>query len=385
MDIHEYQAKQLLKGYDVPIPEGGVAYTPREAERVADSLGASGFAVKAQILAGARGPAGGVRIVTAPADVRETAKHMLGSRLETPQTGGGAEPVSRVYVERAVDPLRELYLGVVVDRVAGRVALLAAPEGGARIEEGSRADRIMRLHVDPERGLAEEQCARLAGHMGLENELAAQATRTMFGIYQAFLDLDASLIELNPLAVARGQGLVALDAKMGFDDNALFRHKRIADLRDAGDENAFERARHGYNYMKLGGNIGCVVNGAGLAMATMDMIRHEGGEPANFLDLPPAASREQIAAAIRTVLVDRDVTALLVNIVGGGITRCDVVADALASAWGAAGRTLPMVVRFEGTNRDVARAGLRDRGVDFVSADSLGRAVTRVVAAAEAR
>jgi len=384
MDIHEYQAKSLLGGYGVPVPDGAVAYTAREAEKVAERLGGNGFAVKAQILAGARGPAGGVRLVTTAADVRETAASMLGSVLATPQTGGEAPRVGRVYVERAVDPAREMYLGAVVDRGHGRVALLASGEGGGRIEEPRPASAVARLLVEPDAGLAGEQAAALAAGMELDGALAAAAVRTMAGVYDAFVAFDASLIELNPLVVTRDGSLLALDAKMSFDDNALFRQKRIADLRDAEDGRARERARHGYNYMKLDGNVGCVVNGAGLAMATMDMIRHAGGRPANFLDLPPAATREQITAAIRTVLADPDVAAVLVNVVGGGITRCDVVADALASAVRAAGRALALVVRFEGTNRDLARNALRDRGVQFEAADSLARAVTRAVAAAGA-
>jgi len=384
MNIHEYQAKSLLGGYGVPVPDGAVAYTPQEAQRVAERMGGHGFAVKAQILAGARGQAGGVRLVTTPADVRECAAGMLGSSLTTAQTGGHAARIGRVYVERAVDPDRELYLGAVVDRARGRVALLTSRQGGSRIGQDGVESAVARLHVDPEQGLIWEQALDLALGMGLDGNLAQVAARTVRGVHDAFMELDASLIELNPLVVTRGGELLALDAKMSFDDNALFRHKRIADLRDPEEEHALERTRHGYNYLKLDGNIGCMVNGAGLAMATMDMIHHEGGRPANFLDVPPAASREQITAAFRTVLGDAQVDAALVNVVGGGITRCDVVADALASAVQAAGRTLPLVVRFEGTNRDIARGSLRDRGVAFEAADSLAQAVARVVVLAAA-
>jgi len=382
MDIHEYQAKSLLGGYGVAVPEGAVAYTPREAERVAERLGGNGFAVKAQILAGARGPAGGVRLVTTTADVRETAARMLGSSLQTLQTGGEAARVNRVYVERAIEIDREMYLGAVVDRAQGRVALLASAQGGSRIEENASDATVLQVYVDAERGLSAEQTDALAAAMGLPAEQVEAAGRTISGVYDAFVALDASLIELNPLVMTRRGELLALDAKMSFDDNALFRQKRVADLRDEEDGRSLQRARHGYNYIKLDGNIGCVVNGAGLAMATMDMIRQQGGRPANFLDLPPAASREQITAAIRTVLADAGVEAVLVNIVGGGITRCDVVADALASAWRAAGRGVPMVVRFEGTNRDVARNALRDRQVRFEAATNLAQAVSSVVAAA---
>ncbi len=382
MNIHEYQAKGLLQGYGVPVPDGGVAYTPEEARRVAERLGGSGFAVKAQILAGARGPAGGVRLVEDADAVGACAAQMLGSRLETMQTGGEAPEVSRVYVERAEIPARETYLGAVVDRVSARVTLLGSAEGGSRIEESHADTAVQTLAVDPSRGLVSEEAAALARAMGIEAALEGAAVRTMGAVYDAFVALDASLIELNPLAVTRDGRLLALDAKMSFDDNALFRQRRIADLRDQEAPGTQERARHGYNYIKLDGNIGCLVNGAGLAMATMDMLRLAGGRPANFLDVPPAASREQMIAAFRTVLSDADVAAVLVNIVGGGVTRCDVAAEALASAVRAAGRALPMVVRFEGTNRDVARGALRDLGVSFEAADSLGRAVDRVVALA---
>jgi len=382
MNIHEYQAKALLQGYGVPIPDGGVAYTSEEARRVAERLGGRGFAVKAQILAGARGPAGGVRLVEDAEAVGACAARMLGSRLETTQTGGDAPEVGRVYVERAETPVREMYLGAVVDRVSARVTLLASAEGGSRIEETHTEAPVETLAVDPSRGLVSEAAAALARAMGLESDQAASAVRTMGGVYDAFVALDASLIELNPLVVTGDGRLLALDAKMSFDDNALFRQKRIADLRDQEAPGTQERARHGYNYIKLDGNIGCLVNGAGLAMATMDMLRLAGGRPANFLDVPPAASREQMIEAFRAVLADPDVSAVLVNIVGGGVTRCDVAAEALASAVRAAGRTLPMVVRFEGTNRDVARSALRDLGVSFDAADSLGRAVDRVVALA---
>jgi succinyl-CoA synthetase beta subunit len=382
MNIHEYQAKGLLRDYGVPVPDGGVAYTPGEAQRVAERLGGGGFAVKAQILAGARGPAGGVRLVRGPEAVRECAAAMLGSSLRTRQTGGEPVTVDRVYVERAEQPARELYLGAVVDWSSARVTLLASAEGGSRIEESDSRAPVERLSVDPSRGLVLDEAAALAAAMGLDGEPAAAAVRAMGGVYDAFVALDATLVELNPLVVTDDGRLLALDAKMSFDDNALFRQRRITDLRDQEAPGTLERARHGYNYIKLDGDIGCLVNGAGLAMATMDMLRHAGGRPANFLDVPPSASREQMTAAFRTVLADPDVSVVLVNVVGGGITRCDVAAEALASAVRAAGRSLPMVVRFEGTNRDLARGALRDLGVSFERADSLGGAVERAVALA---
>jgi succinyl-CoA synthetase beta subunit len=376
MYVHEYQAKAILGEYGVPIPEGAVAYTPEEAQRVAERL-ASGVAVKAQILAGARGPAGGVRLCATPADARENARAMLGTMLRTAQTEARGAPVQRVYVERAVDPVQEHYLAVVIDR--GRVAVLVSREGGETIEERAPMQAVQRLHVDPACGLTDAQCQQAASILGLTGPEASQLTELLHGAYRAFVELDASLIELNPLVLTRRGGLMALDAKMSFDDNALFRHKRIGDLRDQDDPGTRERTRHGYNYLKLAGNIGCMVNGAGLAMATLDMLQHAGGRPANFLDVPPSASREQIIAAMRTVLADTDVTAVLVNVIGGGVTRCDVVGEAIASACRASGRQLPMVVRFEGTNRDLGLRTLRDRGVVFTRCASLAEAVATVV------
>ncbi len=381
MDIHEYQAKALLAQYGVPIPDGAVAYTAAEAQAVAERL-TGALAVKAQILAGARGPAGGVRICHTAADVRETAARMLGSMLETAQTGAGGAAVHRVYVERAVEPARELYLALVVDRAAGRVAVLASARGGSAIEDGSRQRPIEQVTVDPNLGLTGEQIARLMQALDLSPPHHDAASTTIRAAYDAFVDLDASLIEINPLVITRADQLLALDAKMSFDDNALFRQKRIADLRDSDDPGAMQRTRHGFNYLKLDGNIGCMVNGAGLAMASLDMIHHEGGKPANFLDVPPSASREQITAAFQTVISDADVTAILINIVGGGVTRCDVVAEAVAAAVKASGRTIPLVVRFEGTNRDLGRICLKDRQVEFIAADNLADAVKRVVALA---
>ncbi len=387
MNIHEYQAKQLLSRYGVGVPKGAVAYTPEEAEKVAKDLGASGFVVKAQILAGDRGPAGGVKMVSTPADVRETAGTMLGTKLATAQTGVSGDTVSRVYVEEACDVARELYVGMIVDRTTARVTLISSRDGGTEIEVqvAKRPEAVDRFAIDPEEGLSSAGAREVAAKLGLEGAAAEAAEHLLLGVYEAFTNLDASLVELNPLGVTRDHKLLALDAKMSFDDNALFRHKQIADLRDREDAGRLERARHGFNYIKLDGNIGCLVNGAGLAMATMDVIKASGGKPANFLDVPPVASREQISEAFKLILSDSDVVAVLVNVIGGGITRCDAVADGIASAYQAISRRVPLVVRFEGTNRDLGRKTLRDTGVQFIAADTLVDAATKVVRAAGGR
>jgi succinyl-CoA synthetase beta subunit len=387
MNIHEYQAKQILSRYGIGVPRGAVAYTPEEAEKVAKDMGASGFVVKAQILAGDRGPAGGVKMVSTAADVREAAASMLGTRLTTAQTGVIGDTVSRVYVEEALDVRRELYVGMIVDRATARVTLISSKQGGTEIEiqVAKQPQAVNRLSIDPEEGLSSADAREVTAKLGLEGALAEAAERTLLGIYEAFIDLDASLVELNPLGVTRDQKLLALDAKMGFDDNALFRHKQINDLRDREDAGRLERARHGFNYIKLDGNIGCLVNGAGLAMATMDMVKANGGEPANFLDVPPVATREQISEAFKLILSDSGVVAVLVNVIGGGITRCDAVADGIASAYQAISRRVPLVVRFEGTNRDLGKKTLRDTGVKFIPADTLADAAAKVVRAAGVR
>ncbi|HSS64984.1 MAG TPA: ADP-forming succinate--CoA ligase subunit beta [Gammaproteobacteria bacterium] len=387
MNIHEYQAKQILSRYGVGVPRGAVAYTPEEAERVAKDLGASGFVVKAQILAGDRGPAGGVRMVSTPADVREAAAKMLGTRLTTAQTGVSGDTVSRVYVEEACDVTRELYVGMIVDRATARVTLISSREGGTDIEVqvGKHPESVNRFAIDPEEGLSSADAREVAAKLGLEGAAGEAAEHVLLGVYEAFTNLDASLVELNPLGVTRDQKLLALDAKMSFDDNALFRHKQISDLRDREDAGRLERARHGFNYIKLDGNIGCLVNGAGLAMATMDVIKASGGRPANFLDVPPVATREQISEAFKLILSDSDVVAVLINVIGGGITRCDAVADGIASAYSTISRRVPLVVRFEGTNRDLGKKTLRDTGVDFIPADTLVDAANKVVRAAGGR
>ena len=384
MDIHEYQAKQLLRPYGVASPPGECAFTAEEAELAARRIGGSRWVVKAQILAGDRGQAGGVKMVASGADVRETARELLGSRLVTPQTGRDGEYVRRVYVESVCQAVSEHYLALGLDRTASRVTLVGSDAGGTSIESvaGAHPERISQVTIDPVDGLNAAEARRLAADMGLGERHATAAERLMIGLYDAFVAYDASLIEINPLALTRDGELLALDAKMSIDDNAMFRHRDIEDLRERDQEGRLDRPRHGFNYIALDGDIGCVVNGAGLAMATMDILKLHGGAPANFLDVPPAAGRDRIAAACRLVLENPRVKVLLVNIVGGGITRCDVVAEALASACRAAGRAVPIVARFEGVNRELARKVLRDTGVDAMHAESFGDAAVRAVRAA---
>ena len=385
MDIHEYQAKQLLRSYGLASPPGECAFTAEEAELAARRIGGSRWVVKAQILAGDRGLAGGVKIVASEPDVREAARAMLGSRLVTPQTGAEGVHVRRVYVEAVCQAASEHYLALGLDRTASRIALVGSDAGGTSIEvvAGEQPERFSQVTIDPEDGLIGADARRLARDIGLGEQHLAEAERLMIGLYDAFVAHDASLIEINPLALTRDGELLALDAKMSIDDNALFRHRDIEDLREREHEGRLERARHGFNYIALDGDIGCVVNGAGLAMATMDILKLHGGAPANFLDVPPAAGRDRITAACRLVLENPRVKVMLVNIVGGGITRCDVVAEALASACRAAGRSVPIVARFEGVNRELARKVLRDTGVEAVQADSLGDAAVRAVRAAD--
>jgi len=384
MDIHEYQAKQLLRPYGVASPPGECAFTAEEAELAARRIGGSRWVVKAQIRAGDRGAAGGVKMVASEPDVRETAREMLGSRLVTPQTGSEGEYVRRVYVEAVCQAASEHYLALGLDRTVSRVALVGSDAGGTSIESvaGEQPERISQVTIDPVDGLNAADARRLAADIGLGEPHATAAERLMIGLYDAFVAYDASLIEINPLALTREGELLALDAKMSIDDNAMFRHRDIDDLRERDQEGRLERARHGFNYIALEGDIGCVVNGAGLAMATMDLLRLHGGAPANFLDVPPAAGRDRITAACRLVLENPQVKAMLINIVGGGITRCDAVAEAFASAWRAAGRSVPVIARFEGVNRELARKVLRDTGVEAVHAESLGDAAARVVRAA---
>jgi succinyl-CoA synthetase beta subunit len=382
MNIHEYQAKELLARYGMPVQPGGVAYTAAEAEEAARRLGGKLWAVKAQIHAGGRGKAGGVKLVHSPQEAGTAAAGMLGKRLVTHQTGPQGRDVKRVYVEAASDIARELYLALSIDRTTGRTTLIAAAEGGVEIEElAARApEKIMRLAVDPATGIEPFHGRRLAFELGLGSVQVKAMVALVTGVYRAFAELDASLIEINPLVVTGSGGLVALDAKIGFDDNALFRHPEIEALRDEDEEDPLEREgqKHSLSYVKLDGNIGCMVNGAGLAMATMDIIKLYGGSPANFLDVGGGATRERVTAAFKLILSDPNVEAILVNIFGG-IARCDVIADGVVAAAREVNLHVPLVVRLEGTNVELGRKILSQSGLPIIAAEDFADAAQKVV------
>jgi succinyl-CoA synthetase beta subunit len=382
MNIHEYQAKELLAKYGVPVPAGGVAYTAAEAEAVARRLGGKAWVVKAQIQAGGRGKAGGVKLVKSPEEAGPAAGGMLGKRLVTHQTGPQGRDVKRVYVEAASDIARELYLALSIDRAGGRMTLIAAAEGGVEIEElAARApEKILQITIDPATGIEPFHARRLAFELGLGGEQVHAMIGLVGGLYRAFSELDAALIELNPLVVTADGEIVALDAKMGFDDNALFRHPEIEALRDEDEEDPIEREaeKHALNYVKLDGNIGCMVNGAGLAMATMDIIKLYGGSPANFLDVGGGATRERVTAAFKLILSDPNVEAILVNIFGG-IMRCDVIAEGVVAAAREVNLHVPLVVRLEGTNVELGRKILSQSGLPIIAAEDFADAAKKVV------
>ena len=384
MNIHEYQAKGLLKKYGVAVPRGGVAYVPAEAEAVAKELGGPVWVVKAQIHAGGRGKGGGVKVVRSVEDVRDSAQAMLGMKLVTHQTGPEGKEVKRVYVEEGCDILRELYLGMLIDRATSRVTIMASTEGGMEIEEvaAKTPEKIHRVTIDPAIGMQPFHARRLAFALGLEGDQVRAGVRFMTAMYKAFVELDASLVEINPLVVTGSGDVVALDAKMNFDDNALFRHKDIEELRDEDEEDPaeLEAARHDLNYIKLDGNIGCMVNGAGLAMATMDIVKLYGGEPANFLDVGGGATKERVTVAFKLILSDANVEGILVNIFGG-IMRCDVIAEGVVAAAREVSLNVPLVVRLEGTNVDLGKKILAESGLPIISADNLADAAEKVVEA----
>lgn len=384
MDIHEYQAKELLAGFGVPVPKGGVAYSPEQAVYRAAEIGGSRYAVKAQIHSGARGKAGGIKLCSSEDEVRNAAKELLGKRLVTNQTGPEGRVVHRLYVEAAVPIARELYIGLVLDRKTQRIMVVAAPQGGMEIEEISheRPESILREVVEPAVGMQAFQARELAFGLGLDPAQVSRAVTAIVGAYRAFRELDATMVEINPLVVTKDGAVYALDAKMTFDDNALFRRPTVSELRDYAEEDPREAqaAEHGLNYVALDGNIGCIINGAGLAMATMDMIQHAGGQPANFLDIGGGASPDRVAAAFRLVLSDRSVGAILVNIFAG-INRCDWVAQGVVQAAREMQLQVPLVVRLAGTNVEEGRRILKESGLPIINADDLADAARRVVAA----
>jgi succinyl-CoA synthetase beta subunit len=384
MNIHEYQAKALLAKYGVAVPKGGVAYTAAEAEQAAKTLGGPVWVVKAQIHAGGRGKGGGVKVVKSVDEVRDTAKRMIGMTLVTHQTGPEGKEVKRVYIEEGCDIKRELYLGMLIDRATSRVTVMASTEGGVEIEEvaARTPEKILRVAIDPAAGMQAFHARKIAFGLGLEGKQVNAAVKFLTGIYNAFTALDASLLEINPLVVTGAGEVVALDAKMNFDDNALFRHRDVADLRDEDEEDPTEReaARHDLNYVKLTGNIGCMVNGAGLAMATMDIIKLYGGDPANFLDVGGGATKERVTTAFKLILSDRNVEGILVNIFGG-IMRCDVIAEGVVAAAREVSLHVPLVVRLEGTNVELGKKILSQSGLPIISADNLADAAEKVVKA----
>ncbi len=382
MNIHEYQAKALLAKYGVAVPRGQIAYTPQEAEEAAQALGGAVWVVKAQIHAGGRGKGGGVRVAKSIDEVVEAAKAMIGMTLITHQTGPEGKEVKRVYIEEGCDIARELYLGVLLDRATSRITIMASIEGGMDIEEvaASTPERILRAAIDPASGLQPFHARRLAFGLGLEGRQVFSLIKFLTAIYKAYLETDANLIEVNPLVVTGSGDVLALDAKMNFDDNALYRQPDIADLRDESEEDPRElaAARHDLNYIKLDGNIGCMVNGAGLAMATMDLIKLHGGEPANFLDVGGGATGERVTEAFKIILSDPDVDGVLVNIFGG-IMRCDVIAEGIVDAARTVSLHVPLVVRLEGTNVDLGKKILADSGLPIISANDLGDAAENMV------
>ena len=382
MNIHEYQAKALLARFGVAVPKGRIAYTASEAPDGARALGGRVWAVKAQIHAGGRGKAGGIRIARSIDEVAEIAGKMIGARLVTRQSGPEGKEVKRVYVEEGCDIARELYLGVLLDRESSRVTMMASPEGGVDIEEvaARTPEKILRVVIDPAAGMQPFHARRLAFGLGLEGAQVGSAVRFMRAVYQAYVETDASLVEINPLVVTGAGEVVALDAKMNFDDNALYRHGDIAELRDESEEDPreLEAQRHDLSYIKLDGNIGCMVNGAGLAMATMDIIKLHGGAPANFLDVGGGATGERVTEAFKLILSDPDVEGVLVNIFGG-IMRCDVIAEGIVEAAQMMSLHVPLVVRLEGTNVDLGKRILAQSGLSIVAADDLADAAGKIV------
>jgi succinyl-CoA synthetase beta subunit len=385
MKIHEYQAKAILARHGVPVPRGEVAFSAAEAGDIARRLGGGPVVVKAQIHAGGRGKGGGVKLAADADEAERLARDIIGMRLVTHQTGPDGRIVSRVLVEEGLTMARELYLGIVIDRAAARPVVMASPAGGMEIEKVAEEtpDQIFKAHVHPAVGLAPYQGRKLGFALGLPGKQAGEVARLAAAAYEAFVATDASLVEINPLVVTASGGLLALDAKMSFDDNALFRHADLRDLRDLGEEEPLEieASKHSLNYIRLDGTIGCMVNGAGLAMATMDIIKIAGGQPANFLDVGGGASAEQIRNAFRILMSDRNVRAVLINIFGG-ILRCDVLAEGLIAAVRELSVGVPIVIRMEGTNVEQGKQMLRASGLNFTTADTMGDAAATVVALA---
>lgn len=385
MKIHEYQAKQILSRYGVAVPRGEVIAKPEEARAVAEKLGGGTVVVKAQIHAGGRGKGGGVKLAKNPSEAESIARQMLGMTLVTHQTGPEGRLVKRVLIEEGLDVARELYLGLVIDRSSGQPVFMASTEGGVEIEvvAAERPEKILKEFIDPAVGFQAYQARELAFGLGLDAAQANQAVKFFASLYRAFEATDASLAEINPFVVTKDGRLLALDAKMNFDDNALFRHPEIRELRDKDEEDPLEvkASEFSLNYIRLDGNVGCMVNGAGLAMSTMDIIQYAGGRPANFLDVGGGASEEQVKHGFEIILSDKNVRAVLINIFGG-IMRCDIVANGVVAAAKSLSIKIPVVVRLEGTNVELGQKILRDSGLNFTVAANMKEAAEKVVALA---
>ncbi|HXH69602.1 MAG TPA: ADP-forming succinate--CoA ligase subunit beta [Pyrinomonadaceae bacterium] len=385
MKIHEYQGKELLKKYDVPVPRSIVARTPEEAEQAAKDLGTDIVVVKAQIHAGGRGKGGGVKLAKSPEEARKIAEEMLGMTLITHQTGAEGREVKTLLIEEGLPIDKEFYLGITLDRVSGRDVFMASSAGGMDIEKvaSETPELILKETIDPAVGLRPFQARQLAFGLGIPNDLTNQASKFMMSLYDAYVKMDATIVEINPFLLTKDNRLIALDAKVNFDDNAMFRHKDYAELRDLNEEEPLEieASKFDLNYIKLDGNIGCMVNGAGLAMATMDIIKLAGGEPANFLDVGGGASQERVEQAFKILLADENVKAVLINIFGG-IVRCDMVANGVVAAAKNLGVSIPIVARLEGTNVEEGKRVLRDSGINILTAEGMRDAAEKVVSAA---
>src|SRR5438128_7426951 len=383
MKIHEYQAKAILAKHGVPVPRGEVAFSAAEAGDIARRLGGSVVVVKAQIHAGGRGKGGGVKLARSPGDAEKIAANMLGMTLVTHQTGPDGRVVGRVLVEEGLQMQRELYLSVLLDRAAGKPVMIASAAGGMDIEEvaAKTPEKIIRVYIEPGVGLVPFEARQLGFAIGLDGPQVSKFVRLATALYEAFIATDASLIEINPLVVTASGDLLALDAKMTFDDSALYRHPDIRELRDLGEEDPLEieASKFSLNYIRLEGTIGCMVNGAGLAMATMDIIKLAGGEPANFLDVVGGANQEQIRNAFKILMSDKNVRAVLINIFGG-ILRCDILAMGVIAAVKELGVRVPIVIRMEGTNVEEGKRLLKESGLNFTTANSMGEAAEKVVA-----
>ncbi|KFZ43353.1 ADP-forming succinate--CoA ligase subunit beta [Anoxybacillus flavithermus] len=382
MNIHEYQGKEILRSYGVSVPNGRVAFTVEEAVEAAKELGSSVCVVKAQIHAGGRGKAGGVKVAKSLEEVRTYASELLGEVLVTHQTGPEGKEVKRLLIEEGCDIKKEYYIGLVVDRATSRVVLMGSEEGGTEIEEvaAKTPEKIFKEYIDPAVGLQAFQARRMAFNINIPKELVNQAVKFMLGLYQVFVEKDCSIAEINPLVVTGDGKVMALDAKLNFDSNALYRHKDILEYRDLDEEDPkeIEASKYDLNYISLDGNIGCMVNGAGLAMATMDIIKYYGGEPANFLDVGGGATTEKVTEAFKIILSDSKVKGIFVNIFGG-IMKCDVIANGIVEATKQVGLNLPLVVRLEGTNVELGKKILEESGLNITAAESMADGAQKIV------